>query len=104
MGTEKKTGNFALRMSDQLREDVRMHAGLNGRSMNAEIVYLIEKGMQPTPSLNLSKIHDAELLTEVHRRFKAAITVNIELTEAQLSGVKKFHERDENGDLVDGVD
>ena len=76
---------YVLRMPDGLRECVKAAAASNGRSMNTEIVRLIEAGMQEpgeaTKSVNQTPKGKSETLTI---RLSADLRARVEAAIAQM--------------------
>jgi plasmid stability protein len=56
-GQVQPQDKFVLRMPDGLREDIKQRAAANNRSMNAEILSLIESGLSTyTPAVDNSTV------------------------------------------------
>lgn len=77
--TSRESFKFMLRLPDDLREQLKAQADISGRSMTAEILFLLEEGL---------KGHERASPEQVVRleAENAALRYNFEVIAAQLAG------------------
>ena len=78
---------FIVRFPAGVRDRIATAAKQNGRSMNAEILALINAGFG-APAPNLAGITDGSLLSEVVRRFDAKVQIIVPPAIAEDAGIK----------------
>lgn len=87
---------MSIRLPDELRDTIELLAEESQRSMNSEIVFLLEQALKPKSTA--AELPDAVILTETIRRFKTKLFAEVTVTEKQLRELKDFSARDDDGD------
>ena len=62
---------FNLRIPQELKDQIEKSAKDDGRSINAQAVYLLQKGLQPSDQTNLLTQILTQILTEIQAIKKA---------------------------------
>ena len=76
MSTSPQPAPYPLRMPDELRAQLSERAKSNGRSVNAEIVSILQGALSGSGA-ELASVGSGELLEEVLRRFGSQVSVTI---------------------------
>lgn len=76
MSDTKQQNSYPLRMPPELRQQLEARAAENSRSMNAEIVAILQRAIE-MPTCDLRTVSSGELLHEVIARYGEAIRIEI---------------------------
>ena len=87
MTTFKQQNSFPLRMPEDLRKRLEERAKANGRSVNAEIVAMLQQALD-NQGAGLGAIPAGMLLNEVIERYGSMLQIVIAKDAADQAGIK----------------